>query len=110
MVERLFSLMKRLKTPVRSVLGNDLLNASIRICNGPPPDSFDPTSSLKKFMEIKNRRPKQKKRAPYKPRNKEDQVETLMDIVSEEDMGEDEEEHSDEDVDDVTFEDVIDYE
>ena len=81
-VERLFSLMKRLKTSVRSVLGNDLLNASIRICNGPPPGSFDPTSSLKKFMEIKNRRPNQKKRTPYKPRIKEKQVETLMDILS----------------------------
>ena len=111
-VERLFSLMKRLKTSVRSVLGNDLLNASIRICNGPPPDSFDPTSSLKKFMEIKNRRPKQRKRAPYKPRRKEKQVETLMDILSdEEDMEEEdeEEEHSDGDID-TTFDDVIDYE
>ena len=73
-------------------------------------------------MEIKNRRPKQKKRAPYKPRRKEKQVETLMDILSDEEEGDTEEdekeggteedekeEHSDGDID-TTFDDVIDYE
>ena len=109
-VERLFSLMKRLKTSVRSMVGNDLLNASIRICNGPPPEAFDPASSLKKFMQIKDRRPKQKKRAPYKPRRTEKQVEILMDILSEEEEDTENEEHdSDDDVIDTTFDDTLDW-
>ena len=38
-VERLFSLMKRVKTPVRSSMGNVMLNSIIRICQeGPSPD------------------------------------------------------------------------
>ena len=61
-VEQIFSLMKLLKTPMRSVLGNDLPNASIRICNGPAPGDFEPARSLEKFIDTKLRRTVQSKR------------------------------------------------
>ena len=73
-VERLlFSLMKRVKTSVRSSMGNLMLNCVIRICQeGPPLDKFEGTSALKKFMETKDRRPNQSA--------KENVIETLVDV------------------------------
>ena len=114
-VERLFSLMKRLKTALRNLLGNDLLNATIRICNGPSPETFDPTPALSKFMETKDRRPNQSQRKVYKPRVKKTRVETLMDIVdcedeeNEGDQGDAVDSDDDEDID-TMFDDVIEYE
>ena len=71
-VERLFSLMNRVKTPVGSSMGNLMLNCVIRICKEVPPlDKFEGTSALKKFMETKDRRPNQSARKSYKPRAKE---------------------------------------
>ena len=62
-------------------------------------------------MQIKARRPKQKKSAPYKPRRTEKQVETLMDILSEEeeDTENEEDDSDDEDVIDTTFDDALDW-
>ena len=46
-VERLFSLMKQVKTPVGSSMGNLMLNCVIRICQeGPPLDKSEGTSAL----------------------------------------------------------------
>ena len=73
--------MKGLKTST----GNDLLNASIRICSGLQPGSYDPTPALQKFVES-NRRPNQSQRKPYKPRQKIKKVDTLMDTLSGEDL------------------------
>ena len=104
--------MKRVKTAIRNLLGNDLLTAIIRICHGPSPEEFDATSALNKFMETKDRRTMQNQRKKYKPREKHSRVDTLMDIDSDD-------EESDEDVGnvsdndqeiDVTFDEVVDYE
>ena len=114
-VERLISLMKRLKTALRSLLGNDLLNATIRICNGPSPENFDPTSALSKFMETKDRRTKQSKRMAYKARVKNARVDTLMDMLDSKDDTDNEDDHgdavdSDDEEIDTTFEDAVEYE
>ena len=66
------------------MLGNDLLNASIRICNGPSPDAFDSGPSLEKFLSSKERRIHQKKRGNYKPKPKETRIDTLMDTLQDE--------------------------
>ena len=66
-VERLFSLMKRVKTTVRSSMDNLMLNCVIRICQeGPPFDKFKATSTLKQFMETKDHRLHQILRKSYK--------------------------------------------
>ena len=104
-VERLFSLMKRVKTPVRSSMGNVMLNSIIRICQeGPSPDKFDATATLKKFLEAKDRRPSQSVREKYKPREKDVSVETLMDIEENDDV-----DVADDDDLDLSLHEVIDY-
>ena len=94
------------------MLSNDLLNASIRICNGPPPGEFKPDSALEHFFETKFRRPIQKQRRAYRPRKSEKQVETLMDIES--DVEENETEGGDIDDNegeaiDTTFDNALDW-
>ena len=96
-VERLFSLMKRVKTPVRSPMGNVMLNSIIRICQeGPSPDKFDATATLKKFLETKDRRPSQSVKGKYKPREKDVSVETYVDVADDDDL-------------DLSLDEVIDY-
>ena len=84
-----------------------MLNARIRISNGPPPGDFDPVSSLEKFMETKMRRTVQSKRKQYKKRTKEKQVETLMDIEYTED---DQSSDSDDEPIDTAFDNAMEYE
>ena len=62
------------------MLGNDLLNATIRIWNGPPPDQIEPSSSLSKFMVTRDHQTNQKKRGKYKTNEKCKRVDTLVDV------------------------------
>ena len=82
-----------------------------RICNGPPPGEFKPDSALEKFFEIKLRRPIQKQRKSYRPRKSEKQVETLMDIASDEEENDTERRDIDDDNEgeniDTTFDNAL---
>ena len=83
-----------------------MLNCVIRICEeGPPLDKFEATSALKQFMETKDRRPFQSVRKSYKPREKDNRVETLADVP----LSDDQDDLLDDDMD-LEFDEVIVYE
>ena len=65
-VERLFSLMKRIKTEGRSSLGKVRLSQLLGIClHGPSVEYFEPTRAVELWVTETNRRPNQRKRKPY---------------------------------------------
>ena len=77
-VERLFSLMKRIKTDTRASLCNRRLNRLIRICTeGPSEDVYDPVPAIDMWSKEKDRRTGQKSRKLYKKRTKKDRNLTL---------------------------------
>ena len=66
-VERLFSLMKRLKTSIRSSLGQTRLSNIIRIkLHGPSLSEFDPTAAIDRWFKKCTRRMSEQNRKPYK--------------------------------------------
>ena len=66
-VERLFSLMKRVKRDSRASLNESTLNSLIRIsAEGPSLDEFDPNPAIQLWATSANRRSNQKARKPYK--------------------------------------------
>ena len=68
-VERLFSLIKRMKTDGRSSLGNDRLNSLLKIqCEGVPLKQFEASSAVELWANAKVRRPDQHPRKKYKKR------------------------------------------
>ena len=84
-VERMFSLMNRIKTDSRSSLSKEVLSALIRICmEGPECADFDAISSMTLWNDVvKARRPSQKKqKREYKQREKKSMPTTLVDESS----------------------------
>ena len=81
-VERLFSLMNRIKTDGRASLSKDRLSSLIRICmEGPLPEDFDPMSPIKLLAnDVQARRPNQKLRKEYKQRALKERPKTLIDL------------------------------
>ena len=66
-VERLFSLMKRLKTSIRSSLGQTRLSNIIRIkLHGPSLSECDPTAAIDRWFKKCTRRMPEQNRKPYK--------------------------------------------
>ena len=66
-VERLFSLMKRLKTSIRSSLGQTRLSNFIRIkLHGPSLLEFDPTEAIDRWFKKCTRLMSEQNRKPYK--------------------------------------------
>jgi hypothetical protein len=80
-VERLFSLMNRVKTDTRNSLSKDRLSSLLRICmEGPSLQDFDPKPSMTLWKDaVVARRPSQNKRKAYKERAPKKQRKTLMD-------------------------------
>ena len=65
-VERLFSLMKQIKTKGRCSSGKVCLSQLLRIClHGPSVEDFEPTTAVELWVTETNRRPNQCKRKPY---------------------------------------------
>ena len=81
-VERLFSLMNRIKTDCRASLSADRLSSLIRICmEGPQPADFNPVSSMQLWVNgVQMRRPNQKKRQSYNQRALKERAKTLIDL------------------------------
>ena len=83
-VERLFSLMNRVKTDTRNSLSQSRLSGLLRICmEGPSLKEFDPVAAMKLWNE-KARRPDQPKRKAYKPRAQKAHPGTLIELESSE--------------------------
>ena len=60
-VERLFSLMNRVKTDVRATLSDSTLNNLITIrAEGPELQDYDPTPAIELWLSSAHRRPNQK--------------------------------------------------
>ena len=82
-VERLFSLVNRVKTDTRNSLSKDRLSSLLRICmEGPSLQDFDPKPSMTLWNDAVvalARRPSQNKRKPYKERASKNRRKTLMD-------------------------------
>lgn len=69
-VERLFSLMNRVKIDSRAALGEDTLNSLTRIhMEGPKLEDYDPTPAIQLWASTATRRPHQSKRKTYRPRD-----------------------------------------
>ena len=81
-VERLFSLMNRVKTDTRNSLSQHRLSGLLRICmEGLPFSDFDPVPAMVLWNDsVKLRRPNQQKRKEYKPRKHKERPATLIDI------------------------------
>ena len=81
-VERLFSLMNRIKTDSRSCLSQKTLKNLILICmEGPDSDNFNAVPAMKLWSDtVKARRPNQKAKRKYKERAKKTKPYTLMEI------------------------------
>ena len=68
-VERLFSLMKRVKTDSRASLGKNTLANLVRInMEGPSLQEYDPAAAMQLWASGRSRRPQQTKRKKYKKR------------------------------------------
>ena len=92
-VERMFSLMNRVKTDSRASLGENTLNNLIRIrMEGPPIEEFDPTPAIQLWAISATRRPNQKGRRHYKPRESSKRQKVLIDRSSTEESSDTEEE------------------
>ena len=81
-VERLFSLMNRVKTDNRASLSQSRLNSLLTICmEGPTLAEFNPVPAMTLWADgIQSRRPNQSRRKPYKKhRNRRERAKTLMD-------------------------------
>ena len=66
-VERLFSLMKRVKTDSRASLGENTLTNLVRIdMEGPTLEEYDPAAAMQLWASGRSRRPQQTKRKKYK--------------------------------------------
>ena len=83
-VERLFSLMGRIKTDSRSSLGETRLNSLIRIVmEGPTLETFDAAAAMELWVNDSVRRPNQKPHChshTYTERKKKDRAITLTDL------------------------------
>ena len=80
-VERLFSLMNRVKTDSRASLGESRINSLLRIVmEGPTIDDFDPIPAIDLWATDAVRRPNQHPTGCYTPREKKNRPTTLMDI------------------------------
>ena len=81
-VERLFSLMNRVKTDSRNSLSKERLNSLLRICmEGPPLAQFDAIPAMQLWQEgVRLRRPNQSSRKAYKARVQKARPSTLIDI------------------------------
>lgn len=91
-VERLFSLMNRVKTDSRASLGENILNNLIRIrMEGPPLEEFDPTPAIQLWAMSATRRPNQRERRHYKPRESSKRQKVLIDGSSTEESSDTEE-------------------
>ena len=106
-VERLFSLMNRVKTDCRASLGESSLNHLIRIrMEGPAFQDYDSTPAIQSWLSSAARRPNQKARKQYKSRDSVKKSKVLIDDSSTEESAEEEEEMTpDHDMDAVGEED-----
>ena len=69
-VERVFSLMNRIKTDFRAALSGYTLNNRVRIrMEGPPLKQFDPTPAIQLWASSANRRSNQRARKQYNSRD-----------------------------------------
>ena len=92
-VERLFSLMNRVKTDCRASLGESSLNHLIRIrMEGPAFQDYDSTPAIQSWLSSAARRPNQKARKQYKSRDSVKKLKVLIDDSSTEESAEEEEE------------------
>ena len=79
-VERLFSMMNRIKTDSRATLGESTLNSLIRISmEGPKFEEYDPTSAIHLLADITTRRPRQKRRKKNKRKDSSKKRKVLID-------------------------------
>lgn len=91
-VERLFSLMNRIKTDSRATLGESTLNSLVRISMECPKfEEYDPTSAIHLWADIATRRPRQKRRKKYKRKDSSKKRRVLIDDSSMEESAESEE-------------------
>ena len=69
-VERMFSLMNRVKTDSQAALSEHTLNNLVRIrMEGPPLEEFDPTPAIQLWASSANRHPNQRARKQYNSRD-----------------------------------------
>lgn len=81
-VERLFSLMNRVKTDSRATLSENTLNRLTRIrMDGPNLEDYDPTPAIKLWASSATRRPHQKRRKTYRPRKAGKRRKVLIDEI-----------------------------
>lgn len=82
-VERLFSLMKRVKRDSRASLNESTLNSLIRISSeGPALDEFDPNPAIELWATSAIRRSNQKARKPYKKKEMQGKRKVFIDDLS----------------------------
>ena len=94
-VERLFSLMNRVKTDSRAALGEETLNSLTRIrMEGPKLEDYDPMPAIQLWASSATRRPNQRKRKSYRPREAAKKSKVLIDHSSTDDSA-DEDKDSD---------------
>ena len=90
-VERLFSLMSRIKTKSRCSLSNKRMSKLIRLClDGPPFNEFDATPFVEDWFTHSERRISQNRRKTYAQR-KSDEPKRAKRIIDEESSDEEEE-------------------
>ena len=92
-VERLFSLMNRVKRETRATLSEGTLNNLVIIrAEGPELQDYDPTPAIESWLSSAHRRPNQKTRKKYKSQGAAKKSKALIDDSStEESSAEDEE-------------------
>lgn len=91
-VERLFSLMNRVKTDRRATLGESNLNHLVRIrLEGPAFQDYDSTPAIQLWLSSAARRPNQNIRKRYKSRDAVKKSKVLIDDSSTEESAEEEE-------------------
>ena len=98
-VERLFSLMNRVKTDARATLGESTLNNLITIrAEGPELQDYDPTPAIELWLSSAHRRPNQKARKKYKTSQGSAKMTKVLidDSSTEESSAEDEENNANE--------------
>lgn len=94
-VERLFSLMNRVKTDSRAALGEETLNSLTRLrMEGPKLEEYDPMPAIQLWASSATRRPNQRKRKSYRPWEAAKKSKVLIDHSST-DESTDEDENSD---------------
>lgn len=85
-VERLFSLMNRVKTDSRAMLSENTLNSLITIrMEGSKLEDYDPMPAIQLWASTATRRPHQKERKTYRPRDAVKRHKVLIDDSSTDD-------------------------